>query len=105
MKRILTICLLMACGSLAGCVAAVVGNGGDARTSAQISADAATTADVKARMLANAELKPLSISVMTYDGAVTLAGTVNSKAQRETAGRLARGVKGVKSVRNELSFN
>ncbi len=105
MKRTLTICLLMACGSLAGCVAAVVGNGGDTRASAQISADAATTADVKARLLANAELKPLSINVITYDGAVTLAGQVNSKAQREAAGRLARGVKGVKSVRNELSFN
>jgi hyperosmotically inducible periplasmic protein len=105
MKRALTICLLMACGSLAGCVSAIMGNGGDTRTSAQVSADASITADVKARLLTNAELKPLSINVLTQDGAVTLNGKVNSKAQRETAGRLARGVKGVKSVRNELSFN
>jgi len=105
MKRILTICLLMACGSLAGCASMLIGEGGDTRTSSQVSADAATTADVKARLLANADLKPLSINVMTHDGAVTLAGSVNSRAQRDTAGRLARGVKGVKSVRNELSFN
>jgi osmotically-inducible protein OsmY len=37
-------------------------------------------------------------------GAVTLAGTVHSRAEKQIAGRVARGVKGVQRVTNELSI-
>jgi hyperosmotically inducible protein len=72
------------------------------RSSAQMAADTATSADVKAKLLADASLKPFSISVLTYLGQVTLAGSVNTAEQRDLAGKLARSVKGVKSVRNDL---
>lgn len=105
MKHALTVVLLLACGSLAGCATAVVGSGSgsDTRSAAQLAADTATSADVKAKLLADASLKPLSIGVVTYQGQVTLAGEVNAADQRDLAGKLARGVKGVKSVRNDLT--
>lgn len=105
MKPALTVALLLACGSLASCATAVMGSSGgaDARTSAQMAADTAMSADVKAALLADAGLKPFSISVLTYLGQVTLAGEVNTAQQRDQAGRLARGVKGVKGVRNDLT--
>jgi osmotically-inducible protein OsmY len=104
MKRATTIALLLACATLAGCAAAVMGGGAtDPRTSVQLAADATTTADVKAKLLTDAGLKPLSISVATYLGQVTLAGYVNNAAQRDLAGKLAGGVKGVKGVRNDLT--
>ena len=105
MTRALAVAVLLACGSLAGCATAVIGNSGssDSRSSAQLAADTATSADVKARLLADATLKPFSISVLTYQGQVTLAGFVDTGGQRDLAGRLARSVKGVKSVNNNLS--
>lgn len=105
MKRALTVAVLLVCGTLAGCATAVIGSGAgsDTRTSAQLAADAATTADVKAKLLADASLKPLSINVVTYLAQVTLAGHVNNTAQRDLAGKLARDVRGVKSVRNDLT--
>lgn len=104
MTRALTVVLLMACASLSGCATAVIGGGAtDGRSSAQLAADSATTADVKAKLLADASLKPLSISVATYQGQVTLVGEVGNAMQRDLAGKLARGVKGVKSVRNDLT--
>ncbi|HTQ35494.1 MAG TPA: BON domain-containing protein [Steroidobacteraceae bacterium] len=105
MRGVLAVALLLAGAVLGGCAAAVVGNsaGSDTRNGTQLAGDAATSADVKARLLADPSLKPLSISVMTYLGQVTLAGLVDSDGQRELAGRLAAGVKGVKGVRNDLT--
>jgi hyperosmotically inducible protein len=104
MTRALIVALLLACAASSGCATAVLGSGGsDPRSSSQLAADAATTADVKAILLTDSGLKPLSISVATYQSQVTLVGEVNSSAQRDLAGRLARGVKGVKSVRNDLT--
>ncbi len=105
MARALIVVLSLACGTLAGCATGIVGNSGadNDRTSSQMAADTAISADVKARLLADASLKPFSISVLTYQGQVTLAGNVNTAQQRDLAGQLARGVKGVKSVRNDLT--
>ena len=105
MRSALIVALLLACGTLAGCATAVMGNssGGDTRSAAQLASDTATSADVKARLLADPVLKPLSISVVTYEGEVTLAGFVDSADQRDLAGKLARSVKGVKKVRNDLT--
>ena len=105
MKRALIVATLLACGTLAGCATGVIGNSGgsDTRSATQLASDTATSADVKARLLADASLKPLSISVLTWLGQVTLAGFVNTGEQKDLAGKLARGVKGVKSVRNDLT--
>jgi hyperosmotically inducible protein len=97
--------------ALSGCVAAVVGGaaaggyyaGKDERSADRIAADAAITADVKARLIAEPGIRAFVINVDTYNGAVSLKGTVKTGAQRATAERLARQVKGVKSVKNELA--
>jgi hyperosmotically inducible protein len=109
MKRALSIGLLVACGSLCGCVAAVVGGaaggyyvGKDDRSADRIAADAAITADVKARLIAEPGIRAFSINVDTYNATVTLKGDVKTGAQRTTAERVARQVKAVKGIRNQL---
>jgi hyperosmotically inducible protein len=111
MKRAAIACLILALPCLGGCVAAVVGGaaaggyyvGKDDRSAERIAADAAITADVKARLIAEPGIRSLSINVDTFNANVTLKGDVKTAAQRATAERLARKVKGVKSVRNELA--
>jgi len=48
-------------------------------------------------------IRSLAINVDTYNGNVTLKGDVKNAAQRATAEKLARKVRSVKSVRNELA--
>ena len=47
-------------------------------------------------------MKALDVNVDTYENVVILRGTVRNTSQRAAAERVARGAKGVKSVRNEL---
>lgn len=111
MKHAALVLLVLAPLGLGGCVAAVVGGaaaggyyvGKDDRSADRIAADAAITADVKARLIGEPGIRSLSINVDTYNGQVILKGDVRTSAQRATAERLARKVKGVKSVHNELT--
>lgn len=65
--------------------------------------DSTLTTKVKAALLAKKGLSSTEISVETYHGVVQLSGFVDSAAQVRTAGLTARGVKGVKRVKNNLS--
>jgi osmotically-inducible protein OsmY len=65
--------------------------------------DTAITTKVKAAMFAEPGLKTLQISVDTVKGVVTLTGSVNSKADSDTAKSLAGAVSGVSRVNNQLS--
>lgn len=65
--------------------------------------DADITANVKAKLAADSSLAAAVINVTTTDGGVTLSGAVNSAAQKDSAGQLAQGVAGVKSVTNNLT--
>ncbi|HUA81633.1 MAG TPA: BON domain-containing protein [Dyella sp.] len=56
------------------------------------------TTKVKSKFAAAKGVKASDITVNTSDGAVTLTGTATSKAEKNRAIRLAKGVKGVKSV-------
>ena len=64
--------------------------------------DAAVTASVKARLIADPDVKAVSIDVDTVAGRVTLRGTAKSAAQRDAAERIARGAEGVVSVDNRI---
>jgi hyperosmotically inducible protein len=64
--------------------------------------DAAVTARVKAALVMAPDLKGLAINVDTVLNVVTLSGTVASQDLREQAATLARGVDGVKDVKNDL---
>ncbi len=64
--------------------------------------DSAITTGVKAAILNNPTLKVAEINVETYKGVVQLSGFVASADSIGTASTVARGVKGVKSVKNDI---
>jgi len=64
--------------------------------------DSVITAKVKSAILGEAELKVAEINVETFKGTVQLSGFVGSQAVVDRAGVLARGVAGVKDVKNSL---
>jgi len=64
--------------------------------------DSAITTKVKAAILMDSSLKVMQINVETFKGEVQLSGFVNSAQSAAKAAEVARGVKGVVSVRNDL---
>jgi osmotically-inducible protein OsmY len=66
--------------------------------------DSGITTLVKARFVENKTVDAASISVETLKGTVMLSGFAKSAAERATAESIARGVKGVTNVRNEITI-
>ena len=64
--------------------------------------DSVITTKVKALLAEDDFLKSFQIGVETYKGTVQLSGFVNSQKAVDKAGEIARSVKGVNSVRNNL---
>jgi osmotically-inducible protein OsmY len=64
--------------------------------------DSVITAKVKAAIFNDASLKSSEINVETFKGVVQLSGFVNSQADIDRAVELARGVKGVTSVKDDM---
>lgn len=64
--------------------------------------DAVITTKVKAAILDEPGLKSAEINVETYKGTVQLSGFVSSQASINKAVEVARGVRGVKSVENDM---
>jgi osmotically-inducible protein OsmY len=64
--------------------------------------DSAITTKVKAAIFNEPTLKVFQINVETFKGEVQLSGFVDSAQSVTKAGEVARGVKGVKSVKNSL---
>ena len=60
------------------------------------------TTKIKSQLAADDFLKSFEISVETYKGIVQLSGFVDSQRAVDKAGQIARGVDGVKSVKNNL---
>jgi len=60
------------------------------------------TSKIKSQLAADDFLKSFDISVETYKGSVQLSGFVDSQKAVDKAGQIARGVDGVKSVKNNL---
>ena len=65
--------------------------------------DATITTQVKARMLESPAVAGTSISVETLNGTVMLSGFAKSGTEKLAAENIARGVNGVRLVRNEIS--
>ena len=65
--------------------------------------DSVITTKVKSLLAADDFLKSFEISVETYKGIVQLSGFVDSQKAIDKAGEIARSVKGVKSVKNNLN--
>src|SRR5512143_2215931 len=64
--------------------------------------DSVITTKIKALLAEDDFLKSFQISVETYKGIVQLSGFVNSQEAVNKAGQIARSVKGVNSVKNNL---
>lgn len=108
MKKIFFVVMLLQIFSLTGCAGALVGNAGrpnhqqgkEQRSIEQIKADAAITAQIKARYANDVVLRKLNI--LTYRGVVTLYGEVPTRTVMERAIRFAESVKGVSRVKSGL---
>ncbi|MEN6468789.1 MAG: BON domain-containing protein [Smithella sp.] len=64
--------------------------------------DSVITTKVKSMLAADDFLKSFEISVETYQGTVQLSGFVNSQKAVDKANEIAKSVKGVKSIKNDL---
>lgn len=64
--------------------------------------DSVITTKVKTALLNEPKLKSAEISVETYKGVVQLSGFVSSQYDIRRAVEIAQGVKGVKSVNNDM---
>ena len=64
--------------------------------------DSVITAKVKAAFAADPNVKATEVNVETYQGTVQLSGFVANPADAQRAADIARGVKGVTSVKNDI---
>jgi len=88
---------LMVGGPLAGC-----GSSAGLLASSTKVDDSTITLEVKQAIERSTELNAADIDVATREGIVQLSGYVSSAENVATAASVARTVKGVKSVRNDL---
>lgn len=110
MHRLVAVLGLTLCLFATGCTALLVGGaaaggyavGKDDRGVGQIVDDGTITASVKTKLIADKYVKAFAIDVDTYEGVVTLSGTVTSYVARSQAEKLAADVQGVKSVVNNV---
>ena len=97
-------CFLM----LSGCTALMVGGaavggyqlGKDERPAGVVASDSAITTKIKGKYAADSVVSVFGIGVRTYEGTVTLTGTVGSHIARGQAETIAKGTKDVKAVNN-----
>ena len=65
--------------------------------------DATITTQIKGRFIENKSVDAASIKVETLNGTVMLSGFAKNATEKSTAESVARGVNGVKSVKNEIA--
>jgi osmotically-inducible protein OsmY len=87
----------LALGILPGCAVSR-----DQQTTGEYVDDATITAKVKSKFIENSSVDSAAISVETLKGTVQLSGFAKSNDEKATAGKLAKGVNGVKAVKNDL---
>jgi len=66
--------------------------------------DGIITTKVKTALLADANVKSFDITVVTRKDEVQLSGFVDNQSQMDRAIEVARGIEGVRNVRNEMSI-
>lgn len=91
------------------CIALIVAFAGCAATRTRESTggyvdDSVITTKVKSDLVADPVTKARAISVETFKGVVQLSGFVNTVQEKEKAGEIARNVKGVVDVKNNINI-
>ncbi len=102
--------ILLSFLALTGCTALVVGGaavggyhlGKDERPASVVASDSAITSKIKALYVADSIVSVFNIGVRTFEGTVTLSGTVDRHVARDQAVDLAKNVAGVKTVTNQI---
>ncbi len=97
LKNVSTFFLVILLASMLGCASTAKHEG-----TAEYIDDSIITTNVKAAILNEPSLKVAEINVETFKGVVQLSGFVHDKADISKAVEVARHVKGVKSVKNDL---
>jgi len=97
LKRFSTILLMLSLAFFLGCASTAKQEG-----TGEYVDDAVITTKVKAAVLNEPTLKSAEINVETFKGVVQLSGFVSSQADIGKAVEVARGVPGVKSVKNDM---
>ena len=77
---------------------------GDTRGLGQRTKDMTITSDVNVKFMADSNINASSIDVDTYDGVVTLTGTVNREVDIERSTEIAKSIRNVKQVINNLTL-
>ncbi|MDD2915206.1 MAG: BON domain-containing protein [Gallionella sp.] len=96
-KRFATFFSAMALASVLGCASSPTQEG-----TGEYVDDTVITTKVKSAIFGEPTLKSAEINVETYKGVVQLSGFVSSTAAESKAVELARSVKGVKSVKDDM---
>lgn len=101
---ILSIFMLSGCTALMVGGAAAVGYqvGKDERTAGVVASDSAITTKIKGKYTADSVVSVFNVGVRTYEGTVTLTGTVGSYIARDQAALLAKETSGVVAVNNQI---
>lgn len=94
--------LLLSLAVAAPTIASVGDTKSAERSAGQVIDDATITASVKTALLADGRTKAFDINVDTLKGKVTLKGGADNLSARNAATEVARNVKGVQSVDNQL---
>lgn len=97
LKYIYTILLALMLATALGCAST-----SEHRATGEYVDDKVITTKVKAAVIKEPSLKSYEINVETYKGVVQLSGFVNSEEDIQKAVEVARSVKGVTSVKNDM---
>jgi osmotically-inducible protein OsmY len=97
LNRFLAILAALAMAVTLGCASTATSEG-----TGEYVDDTVITAKVKTAILGESTLKSAEINVETFKGVVQLSGFVNSQSDVNKAVVIARNVKGVKSVKNDM---
>lgn len=96
-KRVLLAVLALSFAFVTGCASTAT-----QESTGEYLDDSVVTTKVKTAILNDPELKVLQINVETFKGVVQLSGFVDSKAMKDQAVKVTRGVAGVKSVKDDM---
>jgi osmotically-inducible protein OsmY len=96
-KKFAAFCCAVALTSVVGCASTATKEG-----TGEYVDDAVITTKVKSAILGEPALKSLEINVETFKGIVQLSGFVSSSAAENKAVEIARSIKGVKSVKDDM---
>ena len=96
-KRLSALFLAIVFASLLGCAGSPT-----QESTGEYITDSWITTKVKAALVDDPQVKATEVNVETFKGVVQLSGFVGSNAAMNEAVRIARGIKGVTSVKNDM---